>query len=215
MKRKKGVGNWTSVGPWRCCGSASRWRRVIKRPCASPPLSAPHRDCLPAGLNRATRTEAQPRCGSPPEHGMPPVANGIEKARADAFGRSSQCTSRAQSVGVFNTWRPMKPPPHSEGASSLPPGPKDGSPRVSIILPCLNEAAFIETCLKSILANDYPKDRAEVLVVDGMSTDGTRGLIEDYARSHPMIRLLDNHKHTTPAALNVGVAQASGEVVLR
>ena len=51
--------------------------------------------------------------------------------------------------------------------------------------------------------------------MDGMSTDGTRGLIEDCARSHPMIRLLDNHRHTTPAALNVGVAHASGEVILR
>ena len=44
---------------------------------------------------------------------------------------------------------------------------------VSIILPVRNETAFIIPCLQSILAQDYPADRMEVLVIDGRSTDGT------------------------------------------
>lgn len=86
---------------------------------------------------------------------------------------------------------------------------------VSVIVPCRSEAKFIGTCLDSILANDYPKDRLEVLVVDGMSQDGTRETVEDYANRDPCIRLLDNPKRITPAALNTGIAQAKGQILMR
>lgn len=46
-------------------------------------------------------------------------------------------------------------------------------PIVSIIIPCRNEQAFIGGCLDSILENDFPKEQLEILVVDGMSEDGT------------------------------------------
>jgi len=55
-------------------------------------------------------------------------------------------------------------------------------PLVSIVIPCRNEARYIGTCLDAILANDYPHDRLEVLVADGMSTDGTRDVLADYTR---------------------------------
>jgi len=42
-------------------------------------------------------------------------------------------------------------------------------PKLSVIIPCRNEEKFIGKCLDSIIANDYPKDKIEVLVVDGMS----------------------------------------------
>lgn len=47
-------------------------------------------------------------------------------------------------------------------------------PFISIIIPCLNEEKFIGDCLNSIIANDYPGDHLEALVIDGMSEDGTR-----------------------------------------
>ena len=47
-------------------------------------------------------------------------------------------------------------------------------PLVSIIIPCRNEEKFIGKCLDSILAQDYPQEKMEVLVVDGMSEDKTR-----------------------------------------
>ena len=46
-------------------------------------------------------------------------------------------------------------------------------PLVTIVVPARNEAAHIAELLRSIAASDYPLDRIEVLVVDGMSTDGT------------------------------------------
>ena len=53
------------------------------------------------------------------------------------------------------------------------------SPLVTIVMPVRNEAAFIEQSLASLLTQDYPMSRVEVLVVDGMSTDGTREIVED------------------------------------
>ena len=78
-------------------------------------------------------------------------------------------------------------------------------PLVSVIVPCRNEGKWIAPCLDSILANDYPRERLEVLVVDGMSSDETRSVIERYAASHTCIRLLDNAKQITPVALNIGI----------
>src|SRR5256886_12852480 len=78
-----------------------------------------------------------------------------------------------------------------------------------------NEAESIRPLLDSILANDYPQDRLEVLVVDGLSDDGTRAVVADYARRHPMIQVLDNPKRTTPHALNLGITRARGAIIMR
>ena len=88
-------------------------------------------------------------------------------------------------------------------------------PKVSIVIPCRSEEKFIGKCLDSILANDYPKDRLEILVVDGMSEDGTRRTVESYGRNYAFIGLLDNPKKITPAALNIGIANAKGEIIMR
>lgn len=87
-------------------------------------------------------------------------------------------------------------------------------PMVSIIVPCRNEENFIAACLDSILASDYQQDRLEVFVVDGMSCDRTRVIIEDYARRHAFIRPLDNPKGITPAAFNLGIQHAKGDVIM-
>jgi len=70
-------------------------------------------------------------------------------------------------------------------------------PMVSVIIPCRNEEMFIGQCLESIIRNDYPKDRLEILVVDGMSDDGTRAILESYAQNYSFISLLDNPKTIT------------------
>jgi glycosyltransferase involved in cell wall biosynthesis len=88
-------------------------------------------------------------------------------------------------------------------------------PFVSIVVPCRNEAAYIRQTLDSILANEYPPDRLEVLIVDGMSDDGTRAVIAEYASRYPVIQLLDNPKRTTPHALNLGISRARGSIIMR
>jgi len=85
---------------------------------------------------------------------------------------------------------------------------------VSVIVLCRNEKKFIGKCLKSIIANDYSKDKLEVLVVDGMSEDGTREIVENYREKHSYIRLIDNPKKLTPFAFNEGIKNSHGELVI-
>lgn len=88
-------------------------------------------------------------------------------------------------------------------------------PLVTIVVPCRNEERYIVECLDSILACDYPADRLEVLVVDGMSDDGTRAVLADYAARNPLVRMLDNPRRITPVALNLAIRAARGEVIVR
>lgn len=88
-------------------------------------------------------------------------------------------------------------------------------PRVSVAIPCRNEEAYIAGCLDSILAGDYPEERLELLVVDGGSSDRSREILAGYAARHRSIILLDNPQQSTPAALNVAIRAASGEIIVR
>jgi glycosyltransferase involved in cell wall biosynthesis len=85
---------------------------------------------------------------------------------------------------------------------------------ISVVVPCREEKKYIAQALRSILDNDYPRDHLEVLVVDGMSTDGTREIVAEFSRNHPSIKLLDNPQKITPAALNVGISQAKGDTII-
>jgi glycosyltransferase involved in cell wall biosynthesis len=88
-------------------------------------------------------------------------------------------------------------------------------PLVTIVVPCRNEERYIAECLDSILACDYPPDQLEILVVDGMSDDGTRAVLADYAARNPLVRMLDNPRRITPVALNLAIRAARGEVIVR
>lgn len=89
-------------------------------------------------------------------------------------------------------------------------------PFVSVILPVRNEAAFIERSLGSVLRQEYPKDRMEIIVADGMSIDGTREKVKGIAsRSEIAITVVDNPALIAPTALNRAVEKASGAVIVR
>jgi len=81
---------------------------------------------------------------------------------------------------------------------------------VSVILPTLNERAFIRDCLASL--QDQNHELLEILVVDGGSTDGT---VELALRAGAPVSVLTNPKVTAAAALNTGLEAAKGEVVVR
>jgi glycosyltransferase involved in cell wall biosynthesis len=88
-------------------------------------------------------------------------------------------------------------------------------PFVTVIVPTRDEERYIAVTLDSILATAYPADRLEVLVVDGRSRDRTPAVVSEYAAQHPAVVLLDNPKRTAPAALNVGIRVARGEIIVR
>ena len=81
-------------------------------------------------------------------------------------------------------------------------------PLISIIVPVRNDAGNLERCVRSLKSIDYPTDRYEIIVVDAHSTDGT----PEVARKNGAIVILDDGKGRA-SALNLGVAQASGEYV--
>lgn len=87
--------------------------------------------------------------------------------------------------------------------------------KLSIIIPCRNEKDYIAGVLDSILANDFPKENLEVIVADGMSEDGTRAVIEGYAKRWSFIRLVDNPRKIVPCALNEAIRNAKGQIIMR
>jgi glycosyltransferase involved in cell wall biosynthesis len=87
--------------------------------------------------------------------------------------------------------------------------------RVSIIAPCRNEAPHIRAFMDSLLAQECEGLDLEILIVDGLSEDGTAEVVAEYATKHPRIRLITNEKRITPAALNRGIEEAHGEVIVR
>jgi succinoglycan biosynthesis protein ExoA len=95
----------------------------------------------------------------------------------------------------------------------MPPGPD--IPFVSVLMPCYNEARHIEDCLRSVLAQTYARDRIEILVADGRSTDDTRQRVQSLAREDPRIQLIDNPARHQAAALNRCIRQARGDVLVR
>lgn len=88
-------------------------------------------------------------------------------------------------------------------------------PFVSVIMPIRNEADFIERAIKSVLDNDYPADKIEILVVDGMSDEGTREIVEKLCRIDSRIRMLDNPRRIVPTAMNIALKTMQGDLFIR
>lgn len=87
-------------------------------------------------------------------------------------------------------------------------------PFVSIVVPLLDEEATIERLTRSLLDQDYPRDRYEILMADGGSTDRTLEIVRR-VDGEGRARLLRNPGRTAPAALNLAIAASRGEIVTR
>jgi succinoglycan biosynthesis protein ExoA len=88
-------------------------------------------------------------------------------------------------------------------------------PHVSIIMPIRNEADFIARSLDAVLSQDYPPELMEIILADGMSTDGTREIVQAFQGEHPNLRLIDNPGGIVSTGLNRALRKATGEVVVR
>ena len=87
-------------------------------------------------------------------------------------------------------------------------------PFVSIVVPVLNEERNIERLARSLLDQDYPRDRYEIVMADGGSDDRTLELLRA-VDPEGRIRVLPNPGRTAPAALNVAIAASTGSIVTR
>ena len=101
---------------------------------------------------------------------------------------------------------------HSETEHGWPP---NDVRLVSVIVPCRNEVGSIDTFLRAVFAQTKLPCEFEVIIADGMSIDGTRDRLAEWAAREPRIRLIDNPEHIVPTALNRAIQAARGEIVVR
>ena len=87
--------------------------------------------------------------------------------------------------------------------------------KVSVIVPCRNESLHIKKCVEHICSFDPPPGGFEVIVVDGMSNDGTRDILPALREEYPDLILIDNPEKTVPHAMNLGIHRATGEYIVR
>lgn len=78
-----------------------------------------------------------------------------------------------------------------------------------------NEIDWLQRCLESVFAQDYPADRIEIVVVDGMSDDGSYEFAVGLAATDPRLRVLRNPARIVPSSLNIAIDHASGDIIAR
>ena len=98
-------------------------------------------------------------------------------------------------------------------------GVKGGEPTVSVVLSARDEAACIGLCLGDLLAQTYPREAYEVVVVDDGSTDGTAEVVGKVVECGAAVRLLHSadgggRAGCKKAALSLGIGAARGEIIL-
>jgi succinoglycan biosynthesis protein ExoA len=84
-------------------------------------------------------------------------------------------------------------------------------PPVSVVMPAFQESRHIEEALRSLVQQDYPQI-AEILVIDGGSTDGTREIVMAIGGK---VRLIDNPRRYVACAMNIGVRESRCEIIVR
>lgn len=87
--------------------------------------------------------------------------------------------------------------------------------RVSVLIPCRNERDAIESCIANVMDFEPPEGGYEVIVIDGMSDDGTRERLELLRRRFASLIVIDNPDRFVPRAMNLGIERASGDVIVR
>ena len=85
---------------------------------------------------------------------------------------------------------------------------------ISFIVPIRNEVQFISKTIQSLL-NQKTKTDFEILIVDGLSIDGTREIIKDFQNNYSNIHLVNNPKRIVPIGFNKAISIAKGEIIIR
>ncbi len=88
-------------------------------------------------------------------------------------------------------------------------------PFISVVIPCYNEEKYIPSLMENLLSQDYPQNMTELIFADGMSSDRTRTLLEEFAKKHPRIVVIDNPGRYVPTGLNAAIQASKGKVIIR
>jgi len=82
-------------------------------------------------------------------------------------------------------------------------------------MPAYNEEHYIEACIASVQAQDYPRELIEILIADGRSTDRTREILARLTAADPRIRVVDNPARLQAAGLGLLVKESTGDIIVR
>lgn len=88
------------------------------------------------------------------------------------------------------------------------------SKTVSIIIPCKNEKKYIKKCINSFIEQTYDDNLYEILICDGMSTDGTRKIVLEYQEKFKNIKLIDNEGESAPKGMNLGIKNSKADIII-
>ncbi|HEX8950038.1 MAG TPA: glycosyltransferase family 2 protein [Dissulfurispiraceae bacterium] len=92
--------------------------------------------------------------------------------------------------------------------------PGSTTPFITVVMPVKNEAGFIRNTLMQVLRQDYPADRFEVILVDGMSDDGTPEIAAQLAGKYPNVRIMKNERGLPGSGRNIGFQNGRGDIFL-
>ena len=87
-------------------------------------------------------------------------------------------------------------------------------PKATIVVPTYNRSRFIEKAFSSLVNQDYPKDRLEIIVVDDGSADRTPEILKRFQSEYSYFRYLSQSNKGPATARNLGIRHASGEIIL-
>jgi glycosyltransferase involved in cell wall biosynthesis len=88
-------------------------------------------------------------------------------------------------------------------------------PKVTVVIPMMNEESYIGRCLESVVEQDYRAELVEILVVDGGSNDGSTEIVRRYSQQHLNVHLLGGSGVNCPAAMNIGVKNSTGQFIAK
>lgn len=88
-------------------------------------------------------------------------------------------------------------------------------PLVTVVIPCRNEVKGIGNTLHAVFSQDWPPEKLQVCVVDGLSDDGTLSVLKELQAEYPQLEIIENPQQLTPVAMNLGLQAARGELYWR
>jgi glycosyltransferase involved in cell wall biosynthesis len=88
-------------------------------------------------------------------------------------------------------------------------------PQICIIIPERNEKSSIRTCLDAVLAQDYPQNLTSIIVVDGISTDGTLEILAEYERKDPLFHVIESPRKVVSPGFNLALLRTRADIIIR
>ena len=76
-----------------------------------------------------------------------------------------------------------------------------------------NEEMYIQQCIDSLVAQEYPPDKLEIIILDGGSSDSSRRIAEKLTVNNPFVKIMNNPQKIQAAAWNLGISHSTGQII--